>query len=143
MYIEWMSDPEPRFQLLVPLGRVKAASANGGIPLFPTAPSVANGARTNIVGAIGWLAWRDDAWELSNHENAYLPFAGIANKLQASHTSRGEVSYYFSATVRVEEEEDDARLSSLRWFTDGIPEVQRLWREGLLVKGATRITPDD
>ena len=67
----------------------------------------------------------------------------IRDRLQASHTSRGEVSYYFSATVRVEEEEDDTRLSSLKWFTDGIPEVQRLWREGMLVKGATRITPDD
>lgn len=138
MYLEWMADPEPRFQLLVPLGRVRAASPNGGIPVIPSPPRGQNGAQL-FWGAIGWRAWRDDAWEFSNNENSYLPFVGIAERLASAHTARGEVSYYYSATVRVEEEEDDMRLTSLRWFTDAIPDVQRMWREGQLVRGVTRI----
>lgn len=141
MYVEWMSDPEPRFQLLVPLGRVKAVTSEGGIPPMPIAPRLTSSGPSARVGTVGWLAWRDDAWELSNRENDYLPFPGIAERLRAGHTSRGEVSYYYSATVRVEEVEDDALLSTLRWFTDGIAEVERQWRAGALVRGAAPIVP--
>jgi hypothetical protein len=35
--------------------------------------------------------------------------------------------------VRVEEEEVERRLSSLDWFFKDIPEIQRRWRQGLLV----------
>ena len=43
------------------------------------------------------------------------------------------VYFYYSGTVRVEEESDDRLLTSLRWFLDGVPDVQRQWREGTLI----------
>ena len=134
VYVEWMSDPEPRFQLLVPLGKVRvAADAPAGSRPRPVRLDRASGATGEWVGSVGWREYIEGKWELSNRDNAYLPFAGIAAAL-AGEDDAGFVQFYYSATVRVEESPDD-RLTGLRWFLDGVPEVRRLWREGKLVTG--------
>ena len=69
----------------------------------------------------------------SNRDNAYLPFKGIGAMLAARQQDRGFVFFFYSATVRVEEESDERRLNSLGWFLDGVPDVQARWREGALV----------
>ncbi len=135
MYVEWTADPEPRYQLLVPLGTVAAVSPSGGIPPRP-AQLPSEGGAVPLQGTIGWLSFTDDAWTYSNGDNAYLPFPGTAALLSAQHTDPGEAFYYYSATVRVEEEDVEERLTSLRWFTAGIADVKRLWREGKIVPGA-------
>ena len=71
----------------------------------------------------------------SNDDNAYLSFRGVAAALGAAGSDPGFVYFYYAATVRVEEEPDAARLTNLRWFFDGVPEVKRLWEEGRLVTG--------
>lgn len=134
MYMEWTSDPEPRYQMLVPLGVVKATmfSPTGVIPQRP-APLTNAAGDTVLEGVIGWYAFIDGAWEFHNGDNAYLPFAGVSAVLKVEHVKKDEVLYYYSATVRVEEEEPDTRLTSLQWFTNGIAEVQRQWRDGKIV----------
>ena len=135
VYVEWMADPEPRYQLLVPLGRVRVAPnatpVNRPRPVsLHTLGSVASG----WGGMVGWREFLDGEWTYSNHENAYLPFAGIGAALAAERTDSAYVYFYYSGTVRVEES-DDEWLTSLRWFFDTLPEVRRLWREGKLVTG--------
>lgn len=133
VYLEWMSDPEPRYQMLVPLGRVRAAAlgdfVNRPRPKFrgdePNAPKMA--------GTVGWREIDDGEWRFSNNENAYLPMDGIAATLAAQQQDRGFIYFYYVGTVRVHEADDERLLNSLRWFLDGVPEVQRLWREGALV----------
>ncbi len=68
-----------------------------------------------------------------NDPRAYLPMPGIAAALAARQQDPGFVYFYYAATVRVEEEDDDQLLTSLEWFFKGIPEIQRRWRQGLLV----------
>ncbi|HYW31068.1 MAG TPA: hypothetical protein VE869_06125 [Gemmatimonas sp.] len=144
VYVEWMSDPEPRYQLFVPLGRVRAVSAQGGFPPRPTPPLVTGGGgQTTLAGSIGWRAFREGEWEFSNNEDAYLPLEGLSKMFAARYNDPGEVFYYYVATVRVEEEDTDDLLTSLQWFTRGVPEVQRLWREGALVRGTTPLPPRD
>ncbi|MCC6771213.1 MAG: hypothetical protein IT360_08365 [Gemmatimonadaceae bacterium] len=140
MYVEWMADPEPRYQLLVPLGKVKAASPSGGVPPRPAQLSSQAGAST-LPGSIGWLSFTDGSWTYNNGDNAYLPFTGVAAVLSATHANKGEVFYYYTATVRVEEEDTDERLTSLGWFTAGVTDVKRLWREGTLVPGGIPDSP--
>jgi len=133
VYIEWSDDGEPRYQLLVPLGRMRAA-ANGSIVSRPRPIRNGSAASNNgIVGTIGWREVDDGDWRFYNDDNAYLPMAGTGSLLAAQQTDRGFVYFYYIGTVRVEEEDDNARLTSLRWFLDGVPEVQRRWREGTLV----------
>ena len=54
-------------------------------------------------------------------------------------------SFYYSATVRVAEEESSERLSSSAWFRNALPEVQRQWRgaqqpsDGIGVIGAEQV----
>jgi hypothetical protein len=127
VYLEWMSDPEPRYQMLMPLGKVRAA-ANGSVVDRPRPVRA-----TTMAGTIGWREFTDDGWIFSNSENDYLPLKGIGELLAANQTDRGFVYFYYVATVRVEEQEDDRRLTSLKWFLDGLPDVQRRWREGTLV----------
>jgi hypothetical protein len=86
-----------------------------------------------MAGTIGWREFTDDGWIFSNNENDYLPLTGIGELLAANQQDRGFVYFYYVATVRVEEQEDDRRLTSLRWFLDGLTDVQRRWREGTLV----------
>jgi hypothetical protein len=128
IHVEWMTDPEPRYQLLVPLGRVRIAAnatpANRPRPVRTGAP---------LVGTIGWHESVDGAWEFSNRENDFLPFAGIGALLAAKDRDPAMVTFYYSATVRVAEEARGERLTSLAWFQAGIPEVQRQWRAGTLV----------
>lgn len=79
----------------------------------------------------------DGDWRFSNSENDYLPLTGIGAALAEQKQDRGDVYFYYVATVRVEEETDDRVLTSLRWFLDGVPDVQRRWRAGTLVGPGT------
>ena len=133
VYVEWISDPEPRYQLLVPLGRVRAA-ANGSVMGRPRPIGARAGASSvPLAGTIGWREVDDGDWRFSNDENAYVPMTGTQSLLAAQQTDRGFVYFYYIETVRVEEETDDTRLTSLHWFLDGVSAVQRRWREGTLV----------
>lgn len=134
MYVEWMADPEPRYQLLVPLGRIRAAARTGGPAPRPLAVRTADGKVRDFPGSIGWYAHTDEGWEFSNADQDYYPFVGVSAVLKARHQDTGEILYFYAATVRVEES-DDALLSSIAWFTSNVPEVQKLWREGKLVPG--------
>ncbi|MBL0170376.1 MAG: hypothetical protein IPP90_06510 [Gemmatimonadaceae bacterium] len=136
VYLEWMSDPEPRYQLLVPLGRVRAA-ANGSVVNRPRPARAGDATSPPMAGSIGWREVDDGDWRFSNLENDYLPLPGIGAALTAQQQDRGFVYFYYVATVRVEEESDDRRLTSLKWFLDGVPEVQRRWRAGTLVTPGT------
>ena len=133
VYIEWMADPEPRYQLLVPLGRARAAS-NGAVVHRPR-PARGGGSvpGEDLAGTLGWREVADGEWVFSNQEQAYLPFKGIGALLAAQQQDPAFVYFYYAATVRVEEESDDRLLTSLGWFLDGVPDVQRRWREGTLL----------
>jgi hypothetical protein len=134
VYLEWMADPEPRYQLLVPLGRVRAP-ANGSVVgrPRPVQAGVGDAADQRIARSMGWREVSDGDWQFSNQENASLPMAGIGAALVALQQDRQFVFFYYAATVRIEEETDDTRLTSLRWFLDELPEVHRRWRAGTLV----------
>ena len=132
VYLEWMSDPEPRYQLLVPLGRVRAA-ANGSVVNRPRPFRSGDARRPPMAGNIGWREIADGEWVFSNQDDDYLPFKGVGALLAAAQQDRAIVYFYYVATVRVEEASDDRLLTSLRWFLDGVPDVQRRWREGTLV----------
>lgn len=135
--VEWATDPEPRYQLLVPLGRVRAAS-NGAVVDRPRPIAAhAGGASTPLAGSIGWREVDDGEWRFFNDENAYLPMSGTQALLAVQQADRGFVYFYYIGTVRVNEETDDTRLTSLRWFLDGVPAVQRRWRDGTLVGPGT------
>lgn len=136
VYLEWMSDPEPRYQLLVPLGRMRAA-ANGSAVDRPRPLRTSSAEESRLAGSIGWREIDEGDWRFSNQENEYLPMKGIAAVLEAQQQDRGSVYFYYAATVRVEEESDERRMTSLRWFLDGVPEVQRQWRAGILVGPGT------
>ena len=133
VYVEWMADPEPRFQLLAPLGQVRAGT--GAVPR-PVRLDVASGMKKDWSGSVGWRELADGEWTQSNRDNAYLPFKGITAALAANGNDRELAYFYYSATVRVEES-SDSRLTSLRWFFDELPEIKRLWAEGRLVTGGT------
>ena len=134
VYLEWMSDPEPRLQLLVPLGRVRtsadATPVNRPRPVRRP-PSGQVGSRW--AGVVGWRELADGEWTTSNFENAYLPFVGIAAELGKGEHDPAFVEFYYSATVRVEEVVNDRFLGNLEWFFADLPDVRRLWGEGKLV----------
>ncbi len=137
VYLEWMSDPEPRYQLLVPLGRVRAA-ANGSVVNRPRpAFRASDPKRPPMAGTIGWREIADGEWVFGNQDDDYLPFKGVGALLAAAQQDRAFVYFYYVATVRVEEQSDDRLLTSLRWFLDGLPDVQRRWRDGTLVTPGT------
>jgi hypothetical protein len=137
VYVEWMTDPEPRFQLLLPLGRVRIApNVTPATRPRPVAPRNADGTRRSLAGSVGWHDFMDGEWVFSNGDNAYLPFRGVARTL-SERSDPAFVSFYYSATVRVEEELGDERLTNLGWFFDSLPEVRRLWQAGKLVSGGT------
>lgn len=138
VYVEWMSDPEPRLQLLVPLGRVRVAAnatpVNRPRPVRRP-PSGQLGSRW--AGIVGWREFVEGEWTTSNVENAYLPFVGIAAELAKGEHDPAFVEFYYSATLRVEEVVNDRFLDNLEWFFADLPDVRRLWREGkLLTNGA-------
>ncbi len=134
MYVEWMSDPEPRYQLLVPLGRVRVAANTG--PAMRPRPARGSGGDTALPGVLGWHEFNGEAWEFSNRDNAYLPFAGISRALSAQQAEKDYVYFYLSATIRVEQAEDD-QLTSIRWFVDRLPDARRQWGAGQLVINGT------
>lgn len=137
VYLEWMSDPEPRYQLLVPLGRVRAP-ANGSVVNRPRpAFRASDPKRPPMAGTIGWREIADGEWSFRNQDDDYLPFRGIGLALTAAQQDRDFVYFYYVGTVRVEEESDNRLLTSLRWLLDGLPDVQRRWREGTLVTPGT------
>jgi len=104
VYVEWMSDPEPRYQLLLPLGRVR-------VPANDSRGSRPRPVRLEqLAGSVGWREFVEGQWEFSNSENAYLPFAGIGAALAGENRDPAFVYFYYSATVRVEETEDDAAV---------------------------------
>ena len=141
VYVEWMADPEQRFQLLVPLGRVRVApDATPRTRPRPVGLQSLGAAAANWGGMVGWREFRDGEWGYSNDENAYLPFDGISAALAPERMDSTYVYFYYSGTVRVDHESDDTRLTNLRWFFDGLPEVRRLWREGKLVTGGVPAT---
>lgn len=143
VYVEWMADPEPRFQLLLPLGRVRvAANSTPATRPRPVRLTGAGAAALTWGRTVGWRELDEGEWRFSNYENAYLPFIGISAALAAQASDSAYVQFYYSATVRVEEESDDARLTSLRWFLDGVPEVRRLWWDGKLVSGGTPVNDE-
>jgi hypothetical protein len=133
VYVEWMADPEPRYQLLVPLGRSRAAAPGD----FVQRPRPVRGTGGPLpgtrAGTIGWREHADGDWVFSNQSNAYLPLAGIGAALAARQRDPAFVYFYYVATVRVEEESDERLLDTLAWFLDGVPEMQRRWRAGALL----------
>jgi hypothetical protein len=134
VYLEWMNDPEPRLQMLVPLGRARVAAnatpVNRPRPVRRP-PSGQLGSRW--AGDLGWREFADGAWTTSNLENAYLPFVGIAAELAKGEHDPAFVEFYYAATIRVEEVVNDRFLDNLEWLLDDLPDVRRLWREGKLV----------
>jgi hypothetical protein len=138
VYVEWMTDPEPRYQMLIPLGRVRVAT--GATPANRPRPvrlDLASGSQNSFPGTVGWREFVDDEWVASNRDNAYLPFKGIAAKLAEDAKDPAFVYFYYSATVRVEEASTDDHLTTTKWFFDRLPEIQQLWRAGKLVSGGT------
>ncbi|QJR37536.1 hypothetical protein [Gemmatimonas groenlandica] len=134
VYLEWMAEPEPRYQLLVPLGRVRGP-ANGSVVgrPRPVQRGVGDATDQRIARSMGWREVSEGEWLFNNQENEYLPLAGIGAVLAAMQHDRQFVYFYYTASVRIEEQEDDTRLTSLRWFLDELPEVHRRWRAGTLV----------
>ena len=134
VYLEWMNDPEPRLQFLLPLGRVRV-SANATPATRPRPfrrpPSGQPGSRW--AGVVGWREFADGEWTTSNFENAYLPFVGIAAELAKGEHDPGFVEFYYSTTLRVEEVVNNRFLDNLDWVFADLPDVRRLWREGKLV----------
>jgi hypothetical protein len=137
-------DPTARFAELRDRPRKEAEDrSRKRVTVAPTAPlgmrprpvrlRNADGTPRRLAGVVGWREHVDGDWSVSNDDNAYLPLGGIAAALAADRVDPGLVYFYYSATVRVEEESDDSRLTTLRWYLDELPEVQRLWREGKLV----------
>ena len=138
VYVEWMTDPEPRYQLLVPLGRVRVAP--GATPANRPRPvrlDLASGSQRSFPGIVGWREFIDGEWTTHNRDNGYLPFVGITAKMAETDKDPGFVYFYYSATVRVEEMETDDTLTTTKWFFARLPEIQQLWRAGKLVSGGT------
>ena len=134
VWVEWMSDPEPRVQLLLPLGRVRlpANLTPTNRPRPVARPNAGPGSRW--AGFVGWRELVDGAWTTSNNENGYLPFVGIEAELAKGDHDPSFVEFYYSATIRVEEVVDDRWLTTLQWFFDDLAEVKRGWAEGRLTR---------
>lgn len=131
---EWMDDPEPRFQLVKPLGLVHLA------PGTPVAlrPRPVPGITAD--GSVGWLESWEGGWRFHNHDDAYLPFPGVAGELAGERADPDAMLFYYSITVRVEEATAD-RIGTLGGFYRELAETERAWREGRLVRGRIRSAP--
>ena len=138
VYGEWMTDPEPRLQLLVPLGRVRVpANATPATRPRPVRRPPSGQLGSRWAGAVGWREFAEGKWTTSNLENAYLPFVGIGAELAKGEHDPAFVEFYYAATLRVEEVVNDRFLDNLQWFFADLPDVRRLWSEGkLLASGA-------
>jgi hypothetical protein len=140
VYVEWLTDPEPRYQMHVPLGRVRVApdAAPANRPR-PVRLDLASGSQRGFPGIVGWREFLDGEWANHNRDNGYLPFVGITATMAEANTDPNFVYFYYSATVRVEEMETDDVLTTTKWFFNRLPEIQQLWRAGKLVSGGTPV----
>ncbi len=135
VYVEWMDDPEPRFQLVKPLGLVPTSGGNLSIPRLGAAGLGAPR------GSIGWRRQVDGAWVTDNRDNAYLPLPGIERALAQRHTDARTTLYYYATTVRVEVA-DEATIASLGSFFEELATVERAWQDGTLVGGVRATLPE-
>ena len=140
VYLEWMDEPEARYQLLVPLGRIRRPDT-GSMPGHPRPILRDEGTADDqlIARSIGWREYRDGEWTFMTTRSSYLPMTGIAAALSSQQQDPGFIYFYYAALVRIEEEENDGRRSSLRWFLDQVPTVQRRWQAGTLITPATGV----
>lgn len=134
VYVEWMDDPEPRFQLLKPLGLVPQG---GSAPLIPRRP----GGATSLRGSVGWRRHDEGAWASDNRDNAYLPLPGIEQALALRHTDVATTLYYYATTVRVEKADADT-IQALGFFFQELPAIERAWQQGELVDAERRALPE-
>ncbi len=130
VYAEWMADPEPRFQLLKPLGLVRTGDAPPPLPQLRDAA----GNRRELRGSVGWRVYREGAWGSDNRDNAYLPQDGIEAEFARRQTDETTALYYFATTIRIEHAEEST-IENLGGFFAELPDVERAWREGTLVSG--------
>lgn len=130
VYAEWMDDPEPRLQLLKPLGLLRVP---GGQPPVPRLRDAA-GKHRDLRGSIGWRARTDAGWASDNRDNAYLPMPGIEHALAARQADESTVLYYFATTLRLEQH-DEQSIAALGRFFEELMEVERAWAQGTLVAG--------
>lgn len=135
VYVEWMDDPEPRFQLVKPLGLLRASGATVPMPRRPAAA----GSRTPR-GSVGWRRQVDGAWVSDNRDNAYLPLPGIERALAQRQTDATTTLYYYATTVRVDVA-DEATIAALGSFFEELPGVERAWQQGTLVDGGRTELP--
>lgn len=131
VYVEWMDDPEPRFQLVKPLGLVNAAGFAASPPRRPE----------GRYGSVGWRRYVDGEWVSDNRDNAYLPLPGIDRALAERQTDTVTTLYYYATTVRIEVM-DEAAIAALGSFFDELPEIESAWREGALVGGERIALPE-
>ena len=135
VYIEWTTDPEPRVQLLLPLGRVRIPANATPVTRPRPVPKPNDGdPAAHWAGTVGWREHVDGEWTASNRENAYLPFPGISAELAKGEHDPAFVEFYYSATIRVEEGADDQWLVTLQWFFDDLPAVRKAWTAGRLTR---------
>ena len=135
VYVEWMTDPEPRVQLLMPLGRVRIP-ANVTPMTRPRPVGRPNEGQpgSRWAGVVGWRELVDGEWTTSNNDNAYLPFPGISAELAKGEHDPGFVEFYWSHTLRVEQVINDRWLVTLQWFFDDLPAVRQAWSDGRLTR---------
>lgn len=136
VYVEWMDDPEPRFQLVKPLGLVPIVGPN-----VPTPHRLNHDGRTRAQrGSIGWRTWVDGAWLSDNRDNAYLPLPGIERAL-TQWQSQSTTLYYYATTVRVAVADED-EIAVLGAFFEELSEIERAWQQGTLVQGERIALPE-
>lgn len=129
VYVEWMDDPEPRFQLLKPLGLVRHP---GPARFFPPRRADAAGRPFPFSGSIGWRTREDDAWLTTNRDDDYLPLPGIARELARRQDDPATTLYYYATTIRVALA-DPAAIDALGNFLAELPAVERAWQAGEIV----------
>jgi hypothetical protein len=132
--VEWMDQPEPRFQFVKPLGLVHAAPGTQDAMRPRTVPGM------TADGSVGWREAWEGGWRFHNHDDAYLPFPGVAAALAGQQADPDTLLFYYSVTVRVEEASPN-RIASLGGFYLELAEVERAWREGRLIRGRIRSAP--
>jgi hypothetical protein len=130
VYAEWMEHPEPRYQLVKPLGLLRTGGAAAVIPSLRDA----QGKRLDLRGSIGWRAVEEGTWASTNRDNGYLPLPGIDEEFARLHTDENTALYFFATTVRIEHA-DESAIAGLNGFFEELPEVERAWQQGTLVSG--------
>lgn len=126
VYAEWTDDPEPRLQLLKPLGTLRIAADTPPARYPRPRPGIA------ATGSVGWREHWEGEWRFHNHDNDYLPLPGIAAWLASGQSDENTIQFFYSVTVRVEESSREW-IESLGGFHAHWPEVERAWSEGRLV----------